>query len=246
MNRLFDAFSRANKTLALVGGAVRDELLGGERCETSERKDLDFATDALPDDIEAILRDEGLSTHDVGRRWGTIGTQLRTPLGDIQDVQITTFRGETYTPNSRHPEVTFGSTLAEDLGRRDFTVNAIAKLADGTLVDPHHGRTDLATRTLRPVGDAHRMLSDDPLRMLRAARFAASHGLKPTADLVDAMHRKAHSLLRISRERWLLELDKLLVAEHASMGLKLLLDTRILGLILPEVAAMVDFHLESE
>jgi poly(A) polymerase len=169
-----------------------------------------------------------------GRRFGTIGARRR---GD--DFEITTFRAEQYPADSRKPEVTFGDTIEADLERRDFTVNAMAlRLSDATLVDPHDGLADLVARRLRTPLSPEISFGDDPLRMLRAARFASSLGFEPVDEVVAAMHAMRHRLEIVSAERVRDELSKLLVADDPSPGLWLLSRTELSDEFLPELNAM--------
>lgn len=222
-------FERRGKRLYLVGGTVRDEIL------KRPGHDLDFATDALPETTREVL-DEARPTsiYTVGEKFGTIGAVF----GDV-NVEITTFRGETYLPGSRKPEVRYGLTLADDLARRDFTINAMAEDAlTGELVDPYGGRRDLDAGLIRAVGDPDERFVEDPLRLLRAVRFAAQLGFNLDAATRAAIHRHARDLEKISRERILDEMNKLLLAPYASRGIQLLADLGVLGVFLPEVDDM--------
>jgi poly(A) polymerase len=192
---LADAFAAAGHRLYLVGGVVRDLLLGENR-----PVDYDFTTDATPDEIEAVLhgfdRVEALWTQ--GKRFGTIGAKVRVGCGDDQrvvDHEITTHRAEAYDPDSRKPEVSFATEIDADLSRRDFTINAMAlSLPDARLVDPFGGTADLAAKVLRTPLSAAESFSDDPLRMLRAARFLTRYDLKPDDDLVAAVESMGERL----------------------------------------------------
>ncbi|MDR1265275.1 MAG: CCA tRNA nucleotidyltransferase [Propionibacteriaceae bacterium] len=237
--RLAAAFAVAGHHLYLVGGPVRDAVLG------LEATDLDFTTAARPDQIEAVLRTLGGPIWDVGRQFGTIGTKL----GDGQrswTVEVTTFRADAYRPDSRKPAVRFGDTIEEDLKRRDFTVNAMAvDLADGRLVDPFGGLADLAAKVLRTPAPAVESFSDDPLRMLRAARFAARLQLRPTPEVVLAMRQLGERLEIVSAERVRDELSKLLLSEKPRTGLDLAVRTGLADHFLPELPALrleVDEH----
>lgn len=242
MHRLFDLFRSADRDLYLVGGAVRDLQMGQP---IEQIPDLDFATDGRPEDTARLLNEAGFGVFKTGWNFGTVGTVLHgdEAAGYPKQVQITTYRsGEAYRPGSRHPDVTFGSRLDDDLGRRDLTINSLALDADGQLVDLYGGRQDLADRKLRLLGDPETTLREDPLRMLRVARFISQLGFRPTSRVRAACTKVAACIIDISRERWFQELDKLLVGGHAAEGLQFLQETRILGFILPEVACMVDLH----
>ncbi len=246
MKRLFTAFEEAGRELYLVGGAVRDLIMGipPERLD-----DLDFATSATPDESLRILREAGFHTHAVGKAFGTVGALLQgdEAEGYPKDCQITTYRsGEVYDRGSRHPEVTFGDSIEDDLWRRDLSINSIAMTGDGAFFDPYGGRRDIESGVLRAVGDPMERLREDPLRSLRVARFVAKLGFSPDPALTAATRAHADALLEISRERWLAEIDKLLIAPHAVDGLRFLAATGLMNRILPEVEALRGFHQSCE
>jgi poly(A) polymerase len=220
-------FAAAGHRLYLVGGSVRDALLGrlGD--------DLDFATDALPEQVLRLVEDWG-STWETGRAFGTIGVAR----GDVR-CEITTFRGESYDPSSRKPEVVYGDSLDGDLQRRDFTVNAMAvSLPEHEFVDPFGGLRDLAAATLKTPGTPEMSFGDDPLRMMRAARFAAQLRFTPAEDVVAAMAAMADRIEIVSAERVQVELSKLLLGVDPVRGLVLLVDTGLAEHVLPELPAM--------
>ena len=215
---LAEAFVAADHPLYLVGGVVRDLLLGKERAESA---DVDLCTPAHPDEIKRIVGPLADAVWTQGERFGTIGLRI-----DGRDYEITTFRAESYEPDSRKPEVSFGDTIEVDLSRRDFTVNAMALAVPvPELIDPYDGAADLAAGVLRTPLAPEVSFVDDPLRMLRAARFIAGYGLEPTADLVDAVRANAGRLEIVSGERIRDELDKLLVTPDPSAGLWFVVDT---------------------
>jgi poly(A) polymerase len=221
-------FRDAGHELALVGGPVRDAMLG------RRHNDLDFATSARPEQTEALLKGWAEAIWDMGRAFGTIGCRK----GEWQ-VEITTYRSETYDPSSRKPDVDFGDTLAGDLGRRDFTVNAMAVLVpDRTFEDPYGGVVDLAHRVLRTPGRPQDSFSDDPLRMMRAARFAAQLGFTVDPAVVAAMREMADRIQIISAERVRDELVKLICAPYPRLGLTLLVETGLADHVLPELPAL--------
>lgn len=236
---LADAFAAAGHRLYLVGGVVRDLLLGENR-----PVDYDFTTDAPPDEIETLLsrfdRVEALWTQ--GKRFGTIGAKIRVGTGDdarVVDHEITTHRAEAYDPDSRKPEVTFATEIEADLSRRDFTINAMAlSLPDARLVDPFGGTADLAAKVLRTPLSAAESFSDDPLRMMRAARFLTRYELKPDDELVEAVEAMGERLAIVSAERVRDELDRLMVLDDPSPGLWFLADTGLAEHFLPELPAM--------
>jgi poly(A) polymerase len=228
---LAERFTAAGFTLYLVGGVVRDAILG----RNGERVDLDFTTDASPDDIERLVRPLADAVWTQGKRFGTIGAKRGERIWEI-----TTHRAEAYTPDSRKPEVAFSQSIDADLSRRDFTVNAMALRlgSDLELVDPYGGVADLAAGRLRTPLSPEEAFTDDPLRMLRAARFIAGYGLTPDDDLVDAVKRLHGRLEIVSAERIRDELDKLLVVQEPSPGLWFLVSTGLAGEFLPELPAL--------
>jgi len=214
----------------LVGGTVRDALLDRRAPDA----DVDLTTDARPDVVEAQVAGWADAVWLQGRTYGTVGCQkagLR--------MEITTYRGEVYRPESRKPEVEFAADLESDLVRRDFTVNAMAlALPEPRLVDPHGGAADLAARVLRTPRSPEQSFADDPLRMLRAARFVAAFGLVPVPELMQAITAMHHRLEVVSVERVRDELSRLLVVEDPSPGLWLLCETGLADEFLPELNAM--------
>lgn len=238
MIRLFELFRGAGQELYLVGGAVRDHLRG---VALEDLPDLDFATSAPPDESARILREGGLPVFTVGSRFGTVGTILGGG-GRRREVQVTTFRGEVYVNGSRKPRVTFGTDLQADLARRDFSINAMAMTADRRLVDPYGGRLDLEQGVLRTVGDPRTIFREDPLRTLRAARFISTLGVRPEPEVVEVVRELAAEILSVSRERWLLEMNRLLAGSGVEAALGFLADTGLLAHLLPEAQAMVEFQ----
>lgn len=225
-----DAFTKAGKQLYLVGGVVRDALLG----RLSEDRDLDFTTDATPDETEKILKPLASAMWTQGKRFGTIGAQVND-----KTIEVTTHRAEAYNPDSRNPEVSFGDDIETDLSRRDFTVNAMAlRLPDPELIDPFGGAVDLAAKRLRTPLTPNESFSDDPLRMMRAARFIAGYDLEPDPAIEDAVANNATRLEIISAERIRDELDKLMVVEKPGKGLWFLVRTGLANEFLPELPAL--------
>ncbi|MEU1532272.1 CCA tRNA nucleotidyltransferase [Streptomyces fagopyri] len=234
-------FQEAGFSLALVGGSVRDALLG------RLGNDLDFTTDARPEDVLKIVRPWADAVWEVGIAFGTVGAQKDALVGDAQQsfqIEITTYRSEAYDRTSRKPEVSYGESIEEDLVRRDFTVNAMAvALPEKKFIDPHGGRDDLAARVLRTPGTPEQSFSDDPLRMMRAARFAAQLDFEVAPDVVAAMTDMAGRIEIVSAERVRDELNKLLLSAHPRKGLTLLVDTGLSAHVLPELPAL---RLESD
>ena len=195
-------FAAAGHEIALVGGPVRDILLG------RGSKDLDFATSARPDVVERLLAGWADHIWDIGKAFGTIGCRK----GDWV-LEITTYRSESYDPTSRKPEVAYGDSLEGDLARRDFAMNAMAVLLPShQFVDPYGGIEDVANKVIRTPGHPEDSFSDDPLRMMRAARFAAQLGFTPDPAVVAAMTAMAERITIVSAERVRDELIKLVCA----------------------------------
>ncbi|MEK4242513.1 CCA tRNA nucleotidyltransferase [Janibacter sp. FSL W8-0316] len=232
---LGERFAKGGHDLALVGGPVRDAFLG----RTSG--DLDFTTSASPEQTEAILADWGDAHWDMGREFGTIGARKGSDT-----VEVTTYRADAYDGVTRKPVVAFGDNLEDDLVRRDFTVNAMAlRLPDLELVDPHGGMLDLAAGRLRTPSTPEVSFSDDPLRMMRAARFVAQLGVVPAPEVLEAMTAAAGTLEIVSAERVRDELVKLLLADDPVAGLRVLVDTGLAEQVLPELPALrleIDEH----
>jgi poly(A) polymerase len=221
-------FSAAGEAIALVGGTVRDAMLG------VAHKDLDFTTSARPEVTEKLLKGWAEATWDIGRAFGTIGCRR----GDWH-IEITTYRSDAYDTTSRKPAVEYGDSLVADLVRRDFTVNAMAlSLPDQQLEDPFGGVLDLAHKVLRTPGRPEDSFSDDPLRMMRAARFSAQLGFTVVPEVVAAMTDMAERISIVSAERVRDELVKLVLAPDPVRGLRLLVETGLAEQVLPELPAL--------
>ncbi len=231
-DRLGALFSNAGHELYLVGGSVRDALLGGLG------HDLDFATSARPGAVEKLLRKFSPAVWTIGKEYGTIG--CRVDVGETSWViEVTTYRSDVYVGHSRKPEVAFGDTLDDDLLRRDFTINAMAvSIPEKRFVDPYGGLNDLARRVIRTPATPESSFSDDPLRMMRAARFAAQLGFRPAPEVVAAMRDMADRISIISAERIRDELSKLLLTDGPRPGLDLLVSTGLAAKVLPELPAL--------
>jgi poly(A) polymerase len=236
---LADAFAAAGHDLAIVGGPVRDALLG------RTTNDLDFTTDARPDQILRIVKPISTAQWDIGRAFGTIGARVPSPSG-AEQVEITTYRADSYDGVTRKPTVEFGDTLEGDLVRRDFTVNSMAlRVPSRTLVDPTGGVEDLVAQRLRTPADPAVSFGDDPLRMLRAARFASQLGFDVDPATVEAMAALRQTLSIVSPERIQAELVRLLQTDDPVRGIRLLVETGLIDEFLPEVPALrleVDEH----
>ena len=229
---LAERFDDASRRLYLVGGSVRDAF--ADNSAPGRAVDLDLTTDAPPDEIERLVKGWADALWLQGKRFGTVGAAK-----DGRRFEITTHRAEVYTPQSRKPDVAFGDSIEADLARRDFTVNAVAlRLPDFELVDPFGGLADLAARRLRTPLAPEVSFGDDPLRMLRAARFIAAFDLVPADELVAAVKSMVDRLSIVSAERVRDELDKLLVVRAASPGLWFLVETGLAAQFIPEVPAL--------
>jgi len=229
-------FREAGHRLYIVGGSVRDLMIGRVDPDSSDF-DIDLTTDARPDDVKSCISGWADAVWNQGEKFGTVGARS----GD-RVFEITTFRAESYTDESRKPHVVFADDVETDLSRRDFTVNAMALEVTGgatpTLVDPFDGARDLMTGVLRtPIGPEV-SFSDDPLRMLRAARFIAGLDLTPTEELVTAVREMAPRLEIVSAERIRDEFDKLITLDHPTAGLWFLVETGLADQFLPELPAM--------
>lgn len=233
--QLAERFSDAGHEFALVGGPVRDACLG------IPAHDMDFTTSARPDETLAILEHIGASTWQIGRDFGTIGATHRGIT-----VEVTTYRSDHYDFESRKPQVAFGDTLEGDLARRDFTVNAMAvRLPSLELVDPCGGLQDIIDGLLRTPIDPIISFSDDPLRIMRAARFTAQLGFAVGEETMTAMSALADRLGIVSAERIRSELERLMISGDPRRGIEIMEYTGVAEKVLPEVAALketVDEH----
>ncbi|MFG2071627.1 CCA tRNA nucleotidyltransferase [Nonomuraea maritima] len=232
LGRLFEA---KGHELAVVGGPVRDLLLG------RIGNDLDLTTDARPEKVLEIVKDWADAVWTIGIDFGTVGLRKGS-----QQIEITTYRSESYDPRSRKPEVMYGDTLEADLERRDFAVNAMAvRLPSHEFVDPYGGLADLGAKVLRTPGPPERSFDDDPLRMLRAARFASQLRFTVHPATLAAMSAMADRIDIVSAERVRDELDKLLSGADPREGLRLLVDTGLAARVLPELPKLrleIDEH----
>lgn len=233
---LTERFAAAGKRLYLVGGTVRDLLIGRGDATNVDAFDFDATTDARPEETKKILGGWADALWTQGERFGTIGAKKNGRI-----YEITTHRAEAYSPESRKPDVAFADAIDADLSRRDFTVNAMALELTGAepaLIDPYNGAADLIARVLRTPLSPEESFSDDPLRMLRAARFIAALNLTPDPALVAAVKNMADRLEIVSRERVQAELDRLIVLDHPTSGLWFLVDTGLAAHFFPELPAM--------
>lgn len=227
---LGELYRQAGFDLYLVGGLVRDEL----RNTPGEFTDFDMTTNATPAQSERILSAWGEHIWDIGKEYGTISARKNGAV-----YEVTTYRAEVYVADSRKPTVEFGTDLKADLIRRDFTINAMAAaLPSGEIVDLFHGTKDLAEGVLRTPRSPQESFSEDPLRMMRAARFAARFNLTVAPEVFEAMRQMAPRIEIISAERVRDELIKLICADYPRVGLNLLVETGLAGYVLPELPAL--------
>ena len=218
--------------LYLVGGAVRDLIIG------SPTKDFDFATPSTPDEIEQKIHAAGFRVYALGRKFGTLGFKYE---GDL--IEITTFRNENYTNGSRKPQVEFHSDIKLDLGRRDFTINAMAISSKGDLIDLFVGEDDLKNGIIKCVGDPDLRFGEDALRMLRAVRFAGQYGFSLSDITSNSIKSNFWRLLHISKERWVMEMDKILTLTDPSIELDLFKNLGLAQVVLPEILLLdYDYH----
>lgn len=231
----------------LVGGSVRDLVM------SNDPKDYDFTTSMLPDEMAIRVQAAGRRVYTIGQQFGTIGFKVPVPVKVInvatdaityetepfhngyEYVEVTTFRSEKYTNKSRKPEVVFVPSLDEDLARRDFTMNAMVLRSDGTIYDPYGGKLDIYAKQIKTVGMPKDRIIEDPLRIFRAARFAARYGFDIDPNFIGKARHLADRIFDVSVERWVQEMDKLLVSDFSYKGLMALEDMGILQRVLPEV-----------
>lgn len=225
-----------DEPIYLVGGAVRDMLLG------KEPHDYDFCTRDEPEMIEAKIRQAGKRAYLTGKKFGTIGFKI-----DGQMIEVTTFRSEEYEPGNRKPEVKWENNIVADLSRRDFTINAMALRLDKLrLIDPFGGKADLGNKIIRAVGFPKLRFKEDPLRILRAVRFATRFDYEIEEKTYEKMQHMAINILDISKERWMQELDKILQSENVSRGLWLLFRSGLFQYMIPELNLQIGYNQNSQ
>ena len=233
MKGIFQKVEEIVSPVYLVGGSVRDTLMG------TEPKDYDFSTPHTPDTIEKRIREAGKKPFLLGKRFGTVGMKIN----DFT-VEITTFRVEKYQRGTRKPEVEFVNDITADLSRRDFTMNAIAMRND-RIIDPCCGQNDIQGKLIRSVGNATVRFKEDPLRMLRAVRFAGQFGFSIEEKTFRSIVKSSHRILEVSKERWMSEIDRLLLSPCVEEGLRQLMDSGLLRFIIPELALQKDYDQNS-
>ena len=233
----------------LVGGSVRDIVMG------HDAKDYDFCTPMLPEEMVEKVKAAGRRAYTIGERFGTIGFKVPAPVRVInvvtdevthettpiyygfEYIEVTTFRSEVYTNKSRKPEVKFVPSLDEDLARRDFTFNSMVLRSDGTIYDKFGGRLDIYAKQIKTVGLPKERILEDPLRIFRAARFAARYNFTIDPNFIGKARQLADRIFDVSVERWVQELDKLLTSGHPNVGLSALHEMGVLQRVLPELLA---------
>jgi len=229
--------------LYLVGGAVRDLLLG------KEIKDFDFTTSVLPEQTEMAIKKIGKKPYIIGKKFGTVGFRYDFDglLGDSkkQIIEITTFRNDFYIAKNRKPEITYSDNIYTDLSRRDFTINSMAINSQGKIIDPFGGKQDLQNKTIKAVGNPKERFKEDPLRILRAIRFAGKLGFEIEPLTLKKIMDTRFSLLNISKERWVLEIDQILQIPDPTLALDYLMNTEVIQVILPEIRIQKDFDQDS-
>jgi tRNA nucleotidyltransferase (CCA-adding enzyme) len=225
----------------LVGGCVRDILLN------RPINDLDFCTPLLPDDIEQKIIDSGRKCLNIGKKFGTLGMKYQSdPKIKSDIIEITSFRREAYKPGNRKPEVEFVGNITADLSRRDFTINSMAlSTKDYHLTDPFNGQEDLKNKIIRCTGNPTERFKEDPLRMLRACRFASQLGFDIEEQTFKKMKEHSHYILDVSKERWVIELDKLLMSDFVDKGLQYLYESGLLVCMIPELSLQWKYDQES-
>lgn len=222
----------------MVGGAVRDSLLG------KEPKDYDFATPLYPEEIEKAIKNTGRKVYGIGKRFGTLGFKVKDNTGTWQYVEVTTFRNEKYKEGSRKPEVSFVKDITADLSRRDFTINALAYKGE-KLIDPFGGLEDIENKVIRAVGKPSQRFKEDPLRMLRAGRFASQLNFTIDEQVAVAVKNLNYKILEVSRERWMMEFDKILMTDKPSIALDFFMETRLMNFMIPELALQYKYDQKS-
>jgi len=227
INKVFELFD--NKVY-LVGGSVRDILM------KKQPKDYDFATPLLPDEIEKIIKKANKKAYNIGKRFGTLGIKIDGNL-----IEITTFRIEKYKPKNRKPIIEFANNIHQDLSRRDFTINAMA-YRKGKFYDFFNGKQHIKDKKLHFVGNAKTRIKEDPLRMLRFARFASSLNFDMELNAMQIMYKNAYKILHISKERWGMELDKILLSDNPAKGLNCLMDCRLFNFMIPELSLQKNYN----
>jgi putative nucleotidyltransferase with HDIG domain len=234
MNEVQEQIEKIISPVYLVGGCVRDEILG------RPSNDWDFTTPRTPDEVEYAFRNANRRTWSAGKRFGTIASKVQLDSGEFIKVEVTTFRSEVYT-GTRKPDVEFVEHIEQDLSRRDFTINAMAK-RNGKIIDPFGGMGDIANGIIRAVGHPRQRFNEDPLRIMRAARFTSTLGFSIEDNTFQKMKERAHKLLTISKERICAEMDKILLSPYPTLGLNWLMIAGCMPYIIPELAIQYKYN----
>lgn len=229
--KIFSEVEKIISPVYMVGGSVRDEILG------NPPHDYDFTTPLSPLAMEEKIRAAGKRPYCIGNRFGTVGMKIDGTL-----VEITTYRTETYVSGSRKPAVEFVSSLEEDLKRRDFTINSLAMDSSGEIMDYFGGREDLEKGIIRCVGDPAKRFKEDPLRMLRAARFCSQLGFDIDIETIDAARNLSYKILEVSKERWCIEMDRILLTDNPRNALVFLWYTRLFNYMIPELSLQYNYN----
>jgi len=217
----------------IVGGCVRDHYLG------KEPHDYDFCTPYTPDEMENRINASGNTVINVGKKFGTLGIKYGRDI-----IEVTSFRKESYKPGSRKPDVVFVGDIIDDLARRDFTINSMA-MAGEELIDPFGGLNDMKAKIIRATGNPTERFKEDPLRMLRACRFAGQLGFDIEEQTFKKMKEHSQLIIGVSQERWAQELDKLLMGDFVEKGLRYLFDSELIKYIIPELGLQYNYDQNS-
>lgn len=231
---LYEVVNKIIDPVYLVGGCVRDFYLG------RKVNDYDLCTPLTPDEMEKRIKCAGKKCLDIGKKFGTLGIHHAG-----ETIEITSFRKEAYKPGNRKPEVEFVGNITADLSRRDFTINACA-WRDGHTIDPFGGREDMKNKVIRCVGNPTERFKEDPLRMLRACRFASQLGFSIEEQTFKKIKEHSHMILGVSRERWSIEFDKLIMGDCVGIGLKYLYESGLLVFMIPEMALQFKYDQNNE
>lgn len=236
MEKYKEIFWKVNEIISpvyLVGGSIRDILLG------LAPKDYDFTTPIIPEKVEKLVKNSGRRAYLMGKKFGTIGFKL-----DGEYIEVTTFRQERYLTHNRKPDVNYVQNIEEDLRRRDFTINAMA-WQNGNLIDLFGGQNDLKNKIIRSVGNPQERLKEDPLRMLRCARFMSQLNFEVDETLEEKIKKNSFRILYVSQQRWMMELDKILLTENPEIGLNFLMKSRLFNFMIPELSLQYNYDQNS-
>ncbi len=240
LKKIYSLVSQIVPSVYAIGGCVRDSILG------IIPADYDFCTPLPPEEIELCIKKAGRKPYLVGKKYGTIGFKVETEPSVWQYVEVTTFRHEQYLNNTRFPTVVYIKDLKSDIQRRDFTINALAWNIEDGLIDYFNGLDDLKNKVIRAVGQPKERFTDDPLRILRAGRFASQLGFTIDSYTQKKSKECSFMLLKVSKERWMLELNKLLLSNNPRVGLEFLMRVRAFNWMIPELALQYNYNQNSK